>query len=225
MGRHGVKVDGRQLHYLRFADDIVHITPSIRRSECWPISIVCVGTLDLTKTMLLNLTKTMFMKNGQVSDAPFSLNGMNISDCSSYVCLGREVNMANDLAPELEETSGLGTFQERRRSREEDEERPTPNELSRRKRAAWGAFKSVEEVAKKTKNVRLRAHLFDSTVLPALIYAPETWAIRKQDEHAISVAQRGIKRTMLGVTRLTQVREGLRSSELRRRSKIRDALA
>ncbi|VDP59982.1 unnamed protein product [Heligmosomoides polygyrus] len=30
---------------------------------------------------------------------------------------------------------------------------------------------------------------------------------------------------MLGVTRLTQVREGLRSSELRRRSKIRDAVA
>ncbi|VDO78414.1 unnamed protein product [Heligmosomoides polygyrus] len=142
----------------------------------------------------LNLSKTMFMRNGWVSDAPFSLSGTNISECSSYVYLGREVNMANDLAPEL----------------------------SRRKKAAWGAFKSVEEVAKKTKNVRLRAHLFDSTALPALTYASETWAIRKQDEHAISVAQRGIERTMLGVTRL---REGLRSSELRRRSKIRDAVA
>ncbi|VDO33592.1 unnamed protein product [Heligmosomoides polygyrus] len=65
-------------------------------------------------------------------DASFSLNGTNISECSSCVYLGLEVNMANDLAPEL----------------------------SRRKRAAWGAFKSVEEVAKKTKNVRLRAHLF-----------------------------------------------------------------
>ncbi|VDP36428.1 unnamed protein product [Heligmosomoides polygyrus] len=49
----------------------------------------------------LNLTKTMFMKNGQVSDAPFSLNGTNISECSSYVYLGREVNMPNDLALEL----------------------------------------------------------------------------------------------------------------------------
>ncbi|VDO59983.1 unnamed protein product [Heligmosomoides polygyrus] len=84
----------------------------------------------------LNLTKTMFMKNGWVSDAPFSLNGTNISECSSYVYLGREVNMANDLAPEL----------------------------SRRKRAAWGAFKSVEEVVKKTKNVRLRAHLSLTTL-------------------------------------------------------------
>uniref|UniRef100_A0A0K0CXU0 Uncharacterized protein n=1 Tax=Angiostrongylus cantonensis TaxID=6313 RepID=A0A0K0CXU0_ANGCA len=41
-------------------------------------------------------------------------------------------------------------------------------ELSRRKRAAWGAFKSIEDVVKRTKNTRLRAHLFDSTVLPAL---------------------------------------------------------
>ncbi|VDO77518.1 unnamed protein product [Heligmosomoides polygyrus] len=50
----------------------------------------------------LNLTKTMFMRNGQVSDAPFSLNGTSTSECSSYVYLGREANMANDLAPELE---------------------------------------------------------------------------------------------------------------------------
>ncbi|VDO27717.1 unnamed protein product, partial [Heligmosomoides polygyrus] len=82
----------------------------------------------------LNLTKTMFMRNGQVSDVPLSLNRTNISVCPSYMYLGCEVNMANDQAPEL----------------------------SRWKRAPSEAFKSVEEVAKKTKNVRLRAHLFDS---------------------------------------------------------------
>ncbi|VDP53912.1 unnamed protein product, partial [Heligmosomoides polygyrus] len=190
----GVRVDGRQLHHLRYADDIVLITPSITQAERMLADFdrVC-GDIGLQ----LNLTKTMFMKNGWVSDAPFSLNGTNISECSSYVYLGREVNIANNLAPEL----------------------------SKRQRAAWGAFKRVEEVVEKTKNVRLRAQLIDSTVLPALTYASETWAIRKQDEHAISVAQRIIERTMLGVTRLTQVREGLRSSELRRRSKIRDAVA
>ncbi|VDP25157.1 unnamed protein product [Heligmosomoides polygyrus] len=185
MGRRGVKIDGRELHHLRYADDIVVLTPSISQAERMLAYFdrVC-GNVGLQ----LNLTKTMFMRNEQVSDSSFSLNGANISECSSYVYLGREVNMANDLAPEL----------------------------SRRKRPAWGAFKSVEEVAKKTKNVQLRAHLFDSTVLPALTYASETWTIRKQDEHAISVVQRGIERTMLGVTRPTQVREGLRSSELRR---------
>ncbi|EYC30722.1 hypothetical protein Y032_0004g1734 [Ancylostoma ceylanicum] len=49
----------------------------------------------------LNLTNTMFMTNGWVPDAPFSLNGTTISECSRYVYLGREVNMMNDLAPEL----------------------------------------------------------------------------------------------------------------------------
>ncbi|VDP28475.1 unnamed protein product [Heligmosomoides polygyrus] len=57
------------------------------------------------------------------------------------------------------------------------------------------------------------------------LHSVETWPIRKQDEHAISVAQRGIEKTILGVTRLTQVREGLRSSEVRRRTEIGNAVA
>uniref|UniRef100_A0A7I4YYM3 Reverse transcriptase domain-containing protein n=1 Tax=Haemonchus contortus TaxID=6289 RepID=A0A7I4YYM3_HAECO len=169
----GVKVDGRFLHHLRFADDIVLITPNIEQAERMlaEFDSAC-GKIGLR----LNLTKTMFMRNGLVPDAPFTLNGTNISECSSYVYPGREVNMMNELAPEL----------------------------CRRKRAAWGAFKNIEGVVKKTKNIRLRAHLFDTAVLPALTYASETWTLRKQDEHAVS--------------------KGIRSSELRHRTKIRDAV-
>ncbi|EYB84653.1 hypothetical protein Y032_0312g2166 [Ancylostoma ceylanicum] len=188
----GVRVDGRLLHHLRFADDIVLITPSISQAERMLADFddAC-GKIGLQ----LNLTKTIFMRNGWVPDVPFSLNGTTISECSSYVYLGREVNMMNDLAPEL----------------------------GRRKRAAWGAYKSIEDVVKKTKNIRLRAHLFNTTVLPALTYASETWALRKQDENAVSVIERSIERVMLGMTRLTQVRAGIRSSTLRQQSKIRDA--
>ncbi|EYC46115.1 hypothetical protein Y032_0407g910 [Ancylostoma ceylanicum] len=177
---------------LRFADDIVLITPNISQAERMLADFddAC-GKIGLQ----LNLTKTMFMRNGWVPDAPFSLNGTTISECSSYVYLGREVNMMNDLAPEL----------------------------GRRKRAAWGAYKSIEDVVKKTKNIRLRAHLFNTTVLPALTYASETWALRKQDENAVSVIKHSIERVMLGMTRLTQVRAGIRSSTLRQQSKIRDA--
>ena len=66
--------------------------------------------------------KTMFMKTELVPDVSFVLSGINISECSRYVYLGRELNMRNDLVPELR----------------------------RRKRAAWKAFKSVEEVVKRT---------------------------------------------------------------------------
>ncbi|VDM53824.1 unnamed protein product [Angiostrongylus costaricensis] len=83
---------------------------------------------------------------------------------------GREINMMNDLAPEL----------------------------SRRKRAAWGAFKSIEDVVKRTKNTLLRAHIFDLTVLLALCYASETWSLRKQDERSLSVIERAVERTMIG---------------------------
>ncbi|KAE9418560.1 hypothetical protein Angca_009871, partial [Angiostrongylus cantonensis] len=56
-----------------------------------------------------------------------------------------------------------------------------------------------------------RAHLFkDSTVLPALTYASETWSL--------------LERTMLGVSRFAQVRDGIRSSDLRQQSKIKDAV-
>ncbi|EYC14416.1 hypothetical protein Y032_0040g189 [Ancylostoma ceylanicum] len=40
-------------------------------------------------------------------------------------------------------------------------------ELGRRKRAAWGAYRSIEYVVKKTVNTRLRAYHFNTTVLPA----------------------------------------------------------
>ncbi|KAK6765214.1 hypothetical protein RB195_025234 [Necator americanus] len=76
------------------------------------------------------------------------------------------------------------------------------SEPGRRKRAAWGAFKSIEDVVKKTKNIRLRAHIFYTIVL-----------------------ERGVERVMLGATRFTRVNEGIRSPLPCHRSKIRDAAA
>ncbi|KAK6762860.1 hypothetical protein RB195_023530 [Necator americanus] len=50
----------------------------------------------------LNQDKKSFMRDGWVSESPFTLNGRNISECSSYVYLGREINMMNDLTSELD---------------------------------------------------------------------------------------------------------------------------
>ncbi|KAK6732038.1 hypothetical protein RB195_016424 [Necator americanus] len=137
----------------------------------------------------------IFMRKGWVPDAPFTLNGTNISEYTSYVYLGREMNMMNDMTPEL----------------------------GRKRRAAWGPYKSIEDVVKKTRNTRLHAHFFNTIVLPALTYASETRAFRKQEENAVSVIEPAIGRVMLGGSRFTQVMNGIQSSLLRQRSKVRDA--
>ncbi|KAE9416007.1 hypothetical protein Angca_006133, partial [Angiostrongylus cantonensis] len=93
-----------------------------------------------------------------------------------------------------------------------------------RKRAACGAFKSIEDVVKGTKNTRLRVYLFDSTVLPVLTFASETWFLHKQDKRSLSVIEPAVEKTMLRVSRFTQVRKGIRSSDLRQRSEIKHDL-
>ncbi|KAE9421152.1 hypothetical protein Angca_008084, partial [Angiostrongylus cantonensis] len=90
--------------------------------------------------------------------------------------------------------------------------------------AAWGASKTIEDVVERIKNTRLCAHLVDSTAFPVLTYASETWSLRKQDERSLRVIERVVERTMLGVSRFTQVRDGIRSSDLRQRSKIKDSI-
>ncbi|KAE9417482.1 hypothetical protein Angca_005985, partial [Angiostrongylus cantonensis] len=87
-----------------------------------------------------------------------------------------------------------------------------------------GAFKSIGDIVNRTKSTRLRTHLFDSTVLPALKYASETWSRRKQDERSLSVIERAVERTMLGISRFTQVRDGIRSFDLHQRSTIKGAV-
>uniref|UniRef100_A0A158PAW0 Cytochrome b561 domain-containing protein n=1 Tax=Angiostrongylus cantonensis TaxID=6313 RepID=A0A158PAW0_ANGCA len=138
--------------------------------------------------------------HGRISRARCSGASNHCATRVLCVYLGREIITMNDLAPEL----------------------------SRRKRAAWGTFKSIEDVVKRIKSTSVRAHLLDSTVLPALTYASQTWSLHKQDDRSLSVIEHAVERTMLGASRFgfgfAQVKYGIRSSDLRQRSKIKDAL-
>ncbi|KAK6765355.1 hypothetical protein RB195_025323 [Necator americanus] len=120
----GVKVDDRYLQHLRFADDIVLITRSINQAER-----MLAEFYETCKKIgfRLNLDKTMFVRNGWVSDAPFTRNGMNISECSSYVYLGSEINIMNDRTFELGRRKRVAfkrSIQGQQGCSEEDQEHP-----------------------------------------------------------------------------------------------------
>ncbi|KAK6745653.1 hypothetical protein RB195_012024 [Necator americanus] len=69
----------------------------------------------------------MFMRNGWVSDAPFTLNGRTGFECTSYIYLGQRIE-----------------YDERRDPQVRQEE------------TAKEAYKSIEDVVKKASNTQLR---------------------------------------------------------------------
>ncbi|KAK6733980.1 hypothetical protein RB195_017634 [Necator americanus] len=91
-------------------------------------------------------------------------------------------------------------------------------ELNRRMRAAWAAFAAVREATDQD----LRAHLFDSTVLPALCYEAETWADTAATSRKLFTTHGALERCLLKFNRRTQHLVGLRSFDLRVMSRLRD---
>ncbi|KAE9419496.1 hypothetical protein Angca_004325, partial [Angiostrongylus cantonensis] len=82
-------------------------------------------------------------------------------------------------------------------------------------RAAWGAFGPLKEATDQLKNPKVRAHLFDSTVLPALCYAAEMWVDTSTTSRILRTTHRAVGRCLLRHNRHSQYLAGMRSSDLR----------
>ncbi|KAK6757222.1 hypothetical protein RB195_015197 [Necator americanus] len=95
-------------------------------------------------------------------------------------------------------------------------------ELSRKTRAAWATSAAVREATDQLTDQDLRAHLFDSTVLPALYYAVETWADSAATSRKLLTTHRALERCLLKFNRRTQHLAGLRSSDLKEMYRLRD---
>ena len=76
-------------------------------------------------------------------------------------------------------------------------------EIDRRIRAANFTFNRYRSLfAARKVPMPLKKRLFEGAVLPALIYASETWTLSKRLENRLAVAQRRWKRSMLGCSLL-----------------------
>nr|CDJ95062.1 unnamed protein product [Haemonchus contortus] len=152
---------------------------------------------DVSKAigLTMNRSKTMVMRNEWADASPITLEGTTLPFTNSYVYLDRLISMDNDLRAEI----------------------------TRRRRCAWAAIGNIKEAAHLVSDKKARADLFDSTVLPALCYASETWAENKRSTLMLVGAQRALERTLLKINLAKQRSLNLRSADMRSMSGIRDA--
>ncbi|XGW18240.1 hypothetical protein V3C99_002677 [Haemonchus contortus] len=108
---------------------------------------------DVSKAIghTMNRSKTMVMRNEWADASPITLEGTTSQFTHSYVYLGRLISMDNNLRAEI----------------------------MRGRRCARAAIGKIKEAPHLVSDKKARVDLFDSTVLPALCYASETWAENK----------------------------------------------
>ena len=111
----------------------------------------------------------------------------------SYIYLGQAIQMNNDITMEL----------------------------VRRKRAAWTAFNSVKDTITNNKiDLKLRGKLFNSKILPSLLYGSETWNTTKREEDSLKSTQHTIERHICHVNK----RDHIRNTDIRDRTKVADVI-
>lgn len=144
--------------------------------------------------LTMNRSKTEVMRNRWADTTPITVEGTPLPDTDRYIYLGRLISMDNNLKAEI----------------------------SRRRSSAWAALANIREATHLITDKKIRANLFDSTVLPALCYASETWADNKTSATTMTRTQRALERSLLGTNRREQREKNLRSTDLRQQSGIRD---
>ncbi|KAG6940027.1 hypothetical protein G0U57_019731 [Chelydra serpentina] len=125
----------------------------------------------------MNRCKTKYMRSDVLRKAQTTVTGEDIEEVEQYIYLGQEVNMHQNLN----------------------------GELSGRIWAGWCAFNSIKDVLKGKIDKTTRKNIFNSAVLPAMLYGSETWALTKREEQRLLVAERAMEQAMLGISLLDRI--------------------
>ncbi|EYB91984.1 hypothetical protein Y032_0199g1651 [Ancylostoma ceylanicum] len=108
----GLPIDGKMLSNLRFADGIVLISKNTKEMNQLINELNEVGK---SIGMEINMKKTQTMANQWSDNGTIQLDGIPLQKVDSFVYLGREINMKNDLT----------------------------TEIARRRKAAWAAMDTI----------------------------------------------------------------------------------
>lgn len=91
-------------------------------------------------------------------------------------------------------------------------------EIQRRCTLGWKSFLMNKHFYKAKVDIKLKKKLWESTVLPTMTYACETWSLNTKTKNKFKTTQRSMERYMLGYTK----RDKKRNSWIRKQTGIRD---
>uniref|UniRef100_A0A7E4WAP6 Reverse transcriptase domain-containing protein n=1 Tax=Panagrellus redivivus TaxID=6233 RepID=A0A7E4WAP6_PANRE len=148
----------------------------------------------------INKDKTKWMSNEpRTTTTELTLNGKVIERVQHFVYLGKLIGFRR---PKVPATAAF-------------------KEISRRISSGWLVFNKMKTLMRKNNvPMQLKRRFHDQCVLPAMLYAAETWALTKSDKERLMVAQRNMERCMLGITR----RNMEHNESIRRKTAVKDCI-
>ena len=119
----------------------------------------------------MNITKTKVMV---VDNTPINVNNVLIENVQGYdVYLGQHYSL---------------------------KEKNQDKEIQRRIMAGWAAYAKHRDIFKSNLAICLKRQVYNSCVLLAMTYVPETWTLTKQAQNKLAAAQTKMERSMLNIT-------------------------
>lgn len=141
--------------------------------------------------LTMNKSKTKVMTNRE--EIPIKLDGEEIEYVKNYIYLGQLISFKDQ----------------------------TNAEVERRVACAWKRYWSLKEIFKsKHFPVMAKRKVFNSCILPCLTYGCQTWALTQKHLLKLRTCQRGMERSMLGVT----LKDRNKAEDIRSITKVEDII-
>lgn len=138
----------------------------------------------------MNVEKSKLMSNG--IRERIVLNNQEIEYVDEYIYLGQLIAIENRQDKEIN------------------------NRITR----GWNQFWKHKSILESNLTQTTRAFLFDAAVLPVLTYGSQTWNFSVRSTNKLQIAQRGMERSILKVSR----RQKIRNSTIRKRTGFTDVI-
>jgi hypothetical protein len=173
----GLKLCGRLVNNLRFADDINLMAETTTGLQQITDQVSQQGE---RLGLVINSGKTKVMAiDKEEPDIKITVNGNDLEQVKEFVYLGGTITHDGRCEADIKRRIGL-TYS-------------VFNKLAN----IWNCRKLALEI---------RVKVFETMVVPVLMYGSECWTMRKQDEQRILVAEMSWLRKILGVSRIQHIR-------------------